>query len=478
MDRDPTSQLSSKTLMLPDILLLNKKSLPFKTQNKPPANQTQNPKPSHQKLQPKEELPKNPTPQNASSAKRSQYKENSGPNLSGPTSENSKSIPSKNPSNSSRSYPKGSKNPLKDNALLLGFTSFLNDVGSEMIAPWIPLFITLLGGGPEIIGLINGIHTGFHNLIIYPSGYLSDKLKKRKLFLYSGYTTSAISKFLMALSINPLMVTLISILDRIGKGIRSAPRDVILSSYHTKERGRAFGIQMSLDKAGAFTGALLGILLVSVLKIDLRITFALAGIISLLSIIPIKYVKVKPIQNNKPNSKLNLTFMLIALFYSLMMLGYMFFLMKLEPFGALITGGAYLFFNLANTLGPILSGKLVDSNRRNLLWGLSLLSLLISNLAYLLTNSPILLILGISLFGLGGAMLNIALRTFVSLHLSENKAGRSFGLFNTIIGVGIILTNTIGGLLWKLFGAEGTFTYGVLTIVVFTITLIIYRKNL
>ncbi len=350
----------------------------------------------------------------------------------------------------------------RDNATLLGITSFLNDVGSEMIAPWIPQFIAMMGGGPEIIGLVNGIHKGFHNLVIYPSGYLSDKIKNRKTFLYTGYSTSAFAKILMAIAKTPLLVVVFSILDRIGKGIRTAPRDVILSGYKEKERGKAFGIQMALDKAGALTGALLGMILVSQFHWDFRLLFMIAGAISLISILPIKYVSEVRVNNKRANDNLERSWILLGTFYSLSLLGYMFFLMKLQTHGAFVAGMSYVLFNLANTVGPFLSGKLIDKGKLRIQLGISIFGLLGAYLIYALTTSLGMLILGIVLFGLGSSMINVGMRTKLSFEISDKTGGQSFGLFNTIVGIGTLTTNVLAGFLWKT-NPELSFMYGVAT---------------
>ena len=148
------------------------------------------------------------------------------------------------------------------NIILLGIVSFLNDASSEMIMPILPLFITSLGGTALIIGLVGGIRDSISSLLKVVFGYWSDKTGKRKIFVFSGYLTSALFKLLLSFSTIWHHVLIFSGLERVGKGIRTAPRDAIIADSMPKKRGKGFGIHRSLDTAGAILGSVIAFLLI------------------------------------------------------------------------------------------------------------------------------------------------------------------------------------------------------------------------
>jgi MFS family permease len=158
---------------------------------------------------------------------------------------------------------------MERNVVLMGFTSFFTDVSSEMIYPLLQAFVKMIMAantamlGP-VLGIIEGIAESTASLLKVFSGYYSDRLKKRKAITIAGYSTSAIAKFLLLLcSVGWYFVIFARFFDRVGKGIRSAPRDALISESVPKEiHGRAFGFQRGMDFAGATLGALICFFLV------------------------------------------------------------------------------------------------------------------------------------------------------------------------------------------------------------------------
>ena len=143
------------------------------------------------------------------------------------------------------------------NVILLGVVSFLNDISSEMIMPILPMFLTALGGTGIVIGLVGGLMESISSILKVISGYLSDKIGKRKIFISFGYFTSAICKLFLAFSKIWQQVLIFSSLERTGKGLRTAPRDAILADSMPKERGRGFGIHRAMDTSGAVLGSII-----------------------------------------------------------------------------------------------------------------------------------------------------------------------------------------------------------------------------
>lgn len=169
---------------------------------------------------------------------------------------------------------------LKPQVILLGVAALLNDTASELIYPLLPVFLTAtLGATPAVIGLIEGAADGLASILKYFSGAWSDRAKKRKPLIVSGYALAAGARALIAAATAWPLVLTARLVDRTGKGIRSAPRDAMISDVTPKEqRGRAYGFHRALDHTGAIVGPLLAVLLLQGFGLSLRTTFFLAVI--------------------------------------------------------------------------------------------------------------------------------------------------------------------------------------------------------
>jgi MFS family permease len=169
---------------------------------------------------------------------------------------------------------------LKPQVILLGLAALLNDAASELIYPLLPVFLTAtLGATPAVIGLIEGAADGLASILKYFSGAWSDRVKRRKPLIVSGYALAAAARALIAAAtVWPLVLTA-RLVDRTGKGIRSAPRDAMISDVTPREhRGRAYGFHRALDHTGAIVGPLLAVILLQGLGLSLRTTFFIAVI--------------------------------------------------------------------------------------------------------------------------------------------------------------------------------------------------------
>src|SRR5512137_1880681 len=180
------------------------------------------------------------------------------------------------------------------NVLILGLVSFLTDVSSEMIYPLLPLFLTsVLGAGPAFLGIIEGVAESTAAFLKLASGIVSDRLPGRKGLVLAGYGVSALARPLIALATSPLAVLFVRFADRVGKGVRTSPRDALIAdSVDSSVRGKAFGFHRSMDHAGAIVGPLLATACLAWLALDLRTVFWLAAIPGLLAVVLI-VVKVR-----------------------------------------------------------------------------------------------------------------------------------------------------------------------------------------
>jgi sugar phosphate permease len=164
---------------------------------------------------------------------------------------------------------------LNRNVLSLSLVSLLNDASSEMVLPLLPYFLVhILGGGPAELGRIEGLANGLSNLLKYWSGKQTDKSRKTRSWILGGYALSSLTRPLLGLVVAPYQLLLVRGMDRVGKGIRTSPRDVLLaSSCSSEDRASAFSFHRAMDHAGAVVGSLLGWLGLSVFQLELRTLF-------------------------------------------------------------------------------------------------------------------------------------------------------------------------------------------------------------
>src|SRR2546428_6943307 len=167
---------------------------------------------------------------------------------------------------------------LRPQVILLGLISLLNDSASEMIYPLLPVFLTsTLGATPVIVGLIEGTADALSSILKLVAGWMSDRLPRRKPLIVGGYALATISRAWIAVAGRWPSVLAARLLDRTGKGIRSAPRDAMIADVTPVEsRGRAFGFQRALDHAGAVVGPLLALLFLDALGVPMRSVFMIA----------------------------------------------------------------------------------------------------------------------------------------------------------------------------------------------------------
>ena len=187
----------------------------------------------------------------------------------------------------SSSSPQGWRGGLSRNVVILGFVSLLNDGASEMIYPLLPAFLTaVLGAGPAALGVIEGIAEATASLLKLYSGYLSDRVKRRKGWIVAGYSLSNIIRPLIAFSTSWLHVLALRFSDRVGKGLRTSPRDAIIAdSTPADYRGMAYGFHRAMDHGGAIIGPLAATGLLLVMHDDIKTIFLLSFLPGLLAVL-------------------------------------------------------------------------------------------------------------------------------------------------------------------------------------------------
>ena len=383
-----------------------------------------------------------------------------------------------------------------NNIILLGFVSLINDLSSKIILPILPLYISQLGGTGIAIGLLSGLGESASSLLKVISGYWSDKLGKRKPFVFWGYFVSAISKFLFYLAGSWPAIVLFRVLERTGKGLRSAPRDAMISASAQKERsGRAFGIHRAFDTGGAVLGSVAVLLILLFTGIELKTIFIIAGVIAMLALAPLPFTretgssqkasKMRLMISFKQLSKKLKFFIVIATLFALGNFSWMFFVYKTQQ---LFTNGQefvlpvalYIIYNLSYLLLAVPSGMLADKIGKSnvLMMGYGLFGLVTAGFI-VFKSLPAMIVLFL-LYGVMFAFVEANERAYVSDLAAEEYKGTALGTFYTLTTLVALPSGLMAGFLYDL-NSSYTFMYGlavsVLAVMLFAIYKGKYRRS-
>lgn len=371
------------------------------------------------------------------------------------------------------------------NVLLLGIVSFLNDLSSEMIMPILPMFITALGGTGLIVGLIGGLRDSISSILKVFAGYWSDKSGKRKAFVSSGYLTSALFKLFLPLSIVWQHILIFASLERIGKGLRTAPRDAIIADSIPKERGKGFGIHRAMDTSGAVAGSIVVFLLFWFFGFSFKSIILIAAILAFLSLIPLYFVKEKKREPQDINLKIGLKnlprplklFILVSGMFALANFSYMFFILRAQEFftGKLSIGIPillYILFNISYAVFAVPFGKLSDKIGRKKVIVAGFLLFSLTSLGFAFFNSLTAFIVLFALYGMVYAIVDGNQRAYVSDLSPEELRATALGTFHTIIGLVALPASLIAGFLWQI-NPTITFIYGAVISIISVVLFIV-----
>ncbi len=361
----------------------------------------------------------------------------------------------------------------------LGFVSLLMDVSSEMIHSLLPVFlVTSLGVSMLAVGLIEGAAEATALVLKVFSGVLSDWWGRRKPLAVLGYGLGALSKPLFAIAPTVGWVVTARLIDRVGKGIRGAPRDALVADLAPPHmRGAAFGLRQSLDTVGAFVGPLLAMGLMLLWANDFRAVFWVAVIPAALCVALLLVGVQEPERaasavRNNPIRRENLRrlggayWWVVALgaVFTLARFSEAFLLLRVQQGGLPLawTPLVLVLMNVVFALGAYPLGKLADSTRHTTLlaWGLVVLIAADTLLAF--SDRGAAAWLGIALWGLHMAMTQGLLATMVADTAPADLRGTAFGMFNLVSGVALLVASGLAGLLWDRLGASATFGAGML----------------
>ena len=361
------------------------------------------------------------------------------------------------------------------NVLILGLVSFLTDVSSEMIYPLLPLFLTtVLGAGPAFLGIIEGIAESTSSLLKLISGILSDRVRDRKGLILGGYGLSSLARPLIAVTTGPLGALAVRFADRVGKGIRTSPRDALIAdSVEPSLRGAAFGFHRSMDHAGALVGPLIAAALLGYVTTDLRTVFWLAAIPGALAVLLIIW-KVRDTRGEPPRSPVEGNFfrtipkgrlrnyLLILLVFTLGNSSDTFLLLKAGKSGigmAQITL-LWTFFHVVKMSASFPFGALSDRIGRK---GVIIAGWLVYAVAYLgfasAESAP--QIWGLfALYGLFYGLTEGVEKALLADIAGPEERGAAYGWYNCAIGIGALPASLLFGVVWETWGAATAFTLG------------------
>ena len=379
------------------------------------------------------------------------------------------------------------------NVWYMGLTSFFTDVSSEMIFPILPLFLTtVLNANMAVVGLIEGVAESASALLKLISGWVSDKLGKKKPLIILGYSLSTLTKPVLAIATHWTHVLGVRFFDRVGKGIRTTPRDALIAaSVNKKDRGKSFGLHRALDSAGAIFGTLIAFFILQrffgntadALRLIFWLSFIPGLIAVLILIFGVKEVGGKAnkkfafdFKNLNPDLK---KFLLVIAFFSLANFSYAFFILRAKDVGLLIAliPLVYLVYNVFYAFFSIPAGKVSDKigRKKVLVSGLMLFALTALGFAFFADTATIWVLF--ALYGLFMAVTDGVSRAYVSDLAAEEKRGTALGAYHTIVGITVLPANLIGGLLWQKINVQAPFVYAAVLSLISAILLIILIKK-
>lgn len=373
------------------------------------------------------------------------------------------------------------------NVFIAGIVSLLTDISSEMIYPVLPLFLAnVLGVGAVTIGLIEGIAETTASLIKVFSGWLSDRIGLRKPLMVAGYGLSDLIKPFLAITGAWWQVLGIRFADRVGKGIRGAPRDALIADSTPKEqRGKAFGFHRGLDTVGAAVGPLLAFGILAVMDNNYRMVFALSAIPGLLAIVVlVVFLREKPSERREvapPRlgfASLGRGFIVFGLISTLFTLGNSsdaFLILRAQDIGlaAFLVPLAYFAFNVVYSLLAMPLGSLSDKVGRRvvivsgyLIFAGVYLGFAFASVAWAVWGL-------FAVYGVYYALTEGVQRAYVADLVPPSVRGSAMGTYNALVGISALPASVIGGLLWQSIAPSATFLYGAAFAVLAAILLII-----
>jgi MFS family permease len=374
----------------------------------------------------------------------------------------------------------------------LGFVSLLMDVSSELVHSILPIFLTsVLGVGMVTVGLLEGVAEATASITKVFSGTLSDRMGKRKPLLVLGYGLAAFTKPVFPLATSVGWIFGARFTDRIGKGIRGAPRDALIADITPPEkRGAAYGLRQSLDSVGAFLGPLLAMVFLLWFTQNIRAVLWFAAIPAFLAVGLLVFGVREPRREAASAARapiamdavkrLSGRYWLVVAFgavFTLARFSEAFLVLKAQDVGLALgfIPVVMIVMNVVYALVSYPAGHAADHlKKRTLLVG-GLLVLIVADLVLASATSAAQVFIGSALWGLHMGITQGLLSKLVADEAPPELRGTAFGVFNLICGVAMLLASVVAGVLWSRFGASATFLTGAAFAAVAAVSLLAYR---
>lgn len=374
--------------------------------------------------------------------------------------------------------------------IALGFTSFFTDVGSEMIFPLLPVFLASLGAAPAFLGLVEGLADATASLLKLVSGYVADRAPRKKPLVLWGYGVASVVRPLMALAVAPWQVLAIRVTDRVGKGIRSAPRDVLIAGSATPgETGRAFGFHRAMDHAGAVVGPLVATALLG-LGLSMRQVFWIALVPGLLSVAAVLTVRepagearaarevVQPMRGGRLGGSLRAYLAILALF-SLGNSSDAFLLLRARELGVPVASLPLLWttFHVAKLVSSYLGGDWSDRLPRAKLIVSGWLVYAFTYLAFAAATQAWQAWALFVVYGVYYGLTEPAEKALVKDLAPSHVRGRAYGFYNFIIGVSAVPAGLLTGWLWQSWSPAVALATGAGLAAAASVALIVWARS-
>jgi MFS family permease len=378
------------------------------------------------------------------------------------------------------------------NVLVLGIVSLLTDASSEMIYPIMPLFLSAIGATGLVIGLIEGASETTASFLKVVSGWYSDKFDRRKPFITGGYGLSTLMKPLLIWATTPLQVLGIRISERVGKGIRTAPRDALIADSTASDvRGKAFGFHKAMDSTGAVLGPVITLIIILIVVATemkmFRLIFAIAVIPAVIAILVILLFVREKEKSSKPVSTRTFRkglkglgrpfwlLMAVVVTFYIGEISYAFFILRAEDvnsnfFDRLVPSGVdpalvqaivlYILYNVVFVVTAIPAGNLSDRLGRKPVIMAAFAIFVATGAAMAYSGHLAILAAGFILFGVYKGASEGVFKAYVTDVVPGDLKGTALGAFHTSVGLVMLPGGIIAGYLWDSVGHWATFAYG------------------
>ena len=362
------------------------------------------------------------------------------------------------------------------NIVFLGLVSCFADISSEMVYPIIPLYLTVvLGATPALVGVIEGIAESIASLLKVFSGYVSDRFQKKKAIAFSGYATGVLYKLALIFAGSWVGILTARVIDRFGKGIRTAPRDVMVAESADKaSMGKSFGVHKMLDMAGSAFGILLSFILLTTMgEGSYKTIFIISVIPILIALFMFVFIKEpkgkgtiverehfwKNIKNLDGQLKLYLA---VTFLFTLGNSSNSFLLLRAYDVGFSSSTAILLYFiyNITASSLAIPCGKLSDRIGRKIVLVAGYIIFSLVYFGFAVCSNKIFMILIFIIYGIYTAMTAGVERAFISEIAPKELKGTMLGLHSTLAGLALLPASVIAGLLWDGIGAFAPFVFG------------------